>query len=205
MVNFGNDELKPHFIYCGDYYFESERYEIFEKMFLTKMKKFGIKSSMLTMLYMWRYNIITKEKANEASEGKLKDERGDYEVSINDDLEMFLNNILNSKEIKEEKVRSFYTPKLTEEELKLFEARDKNRLDIPYLDNTYYNHYITKNTLYSNKYRKWKLFEEEMKKTDSKSKYILCECLRLTYSLTLEEKKKKKFALKNFCNNISII
>ena len=64
---------------------------------------------------MCRQKLVTKEKAKEASEGKLKNER-DWrfeEVSINDDLEMFLTNILNSKEIEMEVVRSFHTPKLT--------------------------------------------------------------------------------------------
>ena len=81
------------------------------------MKKYEIQSSMLTMLSMWRWNLITKEKAKEASEGKLKNEMGwkDKEVSINDDLEIFLINLLNSIEIKEETVQSFFTPKLTRE------------------------------------------------------------------------------------------
>ena len=111
MISFGNVELMPHFIYSGNSYYQ----ENFKKMFLTKMKKFRIKSSILTMLEMCRQKLVTKEKAKEASEGKLKNER-DWrfeEVSINDDLEMFLTNILNSKEIEMEVVRSFHTPKLT--------------------------------------------------------------------------------------------
>ena len=63
MVNFGNDELMPHFIYCGSYYFDSPRDENFKKIILKKMKKFGIQSSMLTMLNMMRFNIVTEEKA----------------------------------------------------------------------------------------------------------------------------------------------
>ena len=108
MVSFGNDELVPHFIYCGKYYIWS-RVKNFKKMFLIKMKENGIKSSILTMLYMRRRNLITKEKAKEASEGKLKNESGwrGEEVSINGDLEMFLKNLLNSKEIKDEEVFSF--------------------------------------------------------------------------------------------------
>ena len=45
---------------------------------------------------MLRINLITQEKAKEASEGKLKNEiRWIYEeVSINDNLEMFFTHIL---------------------------------------------------------------------------------------------------------------
>ena len=68
------------------------------------MKKFGIQSSMLTILNMKRFELITKEKVKEALDGNfhgmLKDERGWGEISINDDLEKFRTNLLNSKEIK---------------------------------------------------------------------------------------------------------
>merc|ERR1712126_336966 len=100
----------------------------FKKMFLTRMKKYGIQSSILTMLIIGRYNLITKEKAKDASKGKLKNEELWGEISINDDFEMFLTNLLNSKEISEEEVRSFFTPKLTKEELKLVEVKNKEHL-----------------------------------------------------------------------------
>jgi len=125
---------------------------------------------------MYRRNLITKEKAKDASEGKLKNESGWYgeEVSINDDLEMFLTNLLNSKEIKmKEVVRSFYTPKLTNEELKLVEVKNREHL------NTYSDYYFGKNP---------DVDPEEMKKSDSISKYVHGECRRWTYSLTLKKK-----------------
>ena len=81
------------------------------------------------MLNMWHWNLITQEKAKEASEGKLKDILMWGEISINDDLEMFLTNLLNSKEIKKEGVVSFLTPKLTKEELKLVEEKNKDHLE----------------------------------------------------------------------------
>ena len=178
MVSFGNDELVPHFIYCGHYYIWS-RVENFKEMFLTKMKEYGMKSSIVTMLRMYRRNLITKEKAKDASEGKLKNDEDweDEEVSINDDLEMFLTNLLNSKEIKEEVVRSFFTPKLTEEELKLVEAKNKDHL------NSYSVHYRGRNA---------DVDPEEMKKSDSKSKYVHGRCWRRTFPLTLEKKNSVK-------------
>ena len=77
MVSFGNDELKPHFIYCGHYYqsinhgSKVDHLENFRKMFLKKMKTFGIQSSMLTIFRMERICLITEETAKAASEGKL--------------------------------------------------------------------------------------------------------------------------------------
>ena len=141
MVSFGNDELMPHFIYCGNYYrTKRERGENFKKIILKKMKKFGIQSSMVTMLELGRYELITKEKAKEVWDGKLENEIAptyfphriyqlqlfhaqnfalkflprnlsqpswrreisinDGKISINDDLEKFRRNLLNSKEIK---------------------------------------------------------------------------------------------------------
>ena len=160
------------------------------------------------MLYMYRRNLITKEKAKDASEGKLKNESGwgGEVVSINDDLEMFLTNILNSKNIKEERVESFFTPKLTEEELKLVEVKNKDHL------NSYLNYPIHG--------RNPDVDPVEMKKSDSTDKYLHGRCWRRTFPLTLEknteqeieeqeieeqeieEKTKNKKALKNCCNCI---
>ena len=44
---------------------------------------------------------------------------GNYDGSINEDLESFLINLQNQKEVKYESVEIFFTPKLTNEELKL--------------------------------------------------------------------------------------
>ena len=185
MISFGNDKLVPHFIYSGEYYICNERLANFKRMFLAKMKEYGIKSSILTILRMWRRNLITKEKAKDASEGKLKNENSAWryeEVSINDDLEMFLANLLNSKEIKEEEVHSFFTPQLTEEELKLVENKNEDHL------NTY---------LYHCSYGKNPDVDPvEMKKSDSESKYVHGGCWRRTFPLMLEKNKK------NCCNII---
>jgi len=62
ISDFGDDDLMPHFIYCGDYYFDGEeRREKLKGIILIKMRKYGIQSSILTMLEMWRRNLVTKE------------------------------------------------------------------------------------------------------------------------------------------------
>ena len=129
------------------------------------------------MLNMWHWNLITQEKAKEASEGKLKDILMWGEISINDDLEMFLTNLLNSKEIKKEGVVSFLTPKLTKEELKLVEEKNKDHLE------SYWAHFNGENP---------DVMPEEMKKSDSTSKYVHGTCFRFTFSLTLEEVERNR-------------
>ena len=125
------------------------------------------------MLGMLRQNLITKEKSKAAYLGKLKNEKAweNEEISFNDDLELFLSNLKNSKEIEFEVVASFFIPKLTNEELKLVESRDPEHL------NTYLDHYIGENP---------DVEDEEMKKSDSKSKFVHGRCIRLTFPLTLE-------------------
>ena len=95
-----------------------------------------------------------------------------YEGSINDDLERFFINLQNQKEVKEEDVFSFFTPKLTNEELKLVQEGNKEHLK------SYAYYYI--DGLNPD------VDVEEMKKSDSKSKYVHGYCERWTIPLTLE-------------------
>ena len=174
ISDFGQDDLMPHFIYCGFHYiYQWKQYDKLEKIILAKMRKYGIQSSILTMLDMWRLELVTKEKAKKAYEGKLKNERGwsKYEGSVNDDLERFLINLQNQKKVKEEDVLTFFTPKLTNEEFKLVQEGNEEHLK------TYYDHVLGRNP---------DVDVEEMNKSDSKSKYVHVACARLTIHLTLE-------------------
>ena len=126
---------------------------------------------------MYRGKLITKEKMKQAYQGKWKFENtSDYvAVSINDDLESFFENLQNQKTIKNERVRSFFTPKLTDEEMKLVEERNELHL------RTYENYYHGENP---------DVNDEEMKRSDSKSKYVQGLCARYTIQLTLESNEK---------------
>ena len=84
------------------------------------MKKYKIKSVMVTSVYLHRRNLITKEQMESYCKGKET-------YSVNDDLESFLENIRLGKEPNEE-VATYFLPKLTEEELELVEKRDKSYL-----------------------------------------------------------------------------
>ena len=126
------------------------------------------------MLYMERLNLITKEKVKKAYKGELKNESfwKDYEGSINDDLERFLINLQNQEEVKYEVVRSFFTPKLTNEELKLVQDRNEEHLK------TYWYHSF--NDVNPD------VDEVEMNESDSKSKYVHGTCHRETIPLKLQ-------------------
>ena len=161
----------PHFIYCGYHYSSLGGREKLKEIMLTKMRKYGIKSSILTMLNMVRRNLVTKETVKKAAEGKLKNDENwwFYEGSINDDLESFLFNLQNKNEIKED-VLSFFTPKLTNEELRLVQEGNVEHLK------TYNYHFLGLNH---------DIDVEEMEKSDSKSKYVHGWCRRRTIPLTL--------------------
>ena len=172
MVDFGKNDMMPHFIYCyGTYfYFDYGNFKKLKEIILKKMREYGISSSILTTLRMSRMNLITKEKSKEAAERKLNNdpEWERYKGSINDDLESFLNNLQNSNEIDYEDVESFFTPKLTEEELKLVEQKNEEHM------RTYVSSYSPDVDV------------EEMKKSDSKDKYLHSRCRRRTTYLSLE-------------------
>ena len=170
MVNFGANHMVPHFIYCIGNYFDGEEFKKLKEIILKKMQKYGMQASILTMLTMQRRNLITKEKSKLAAEGKLKNEPGwkYYEGSINDDLDLFIENLQNSNEAEEEEVYSFFLPKLTKEELKLVEEKNEEHM-MSY----------------------WSEFDadvdvEEMKQSDSKDKYVHSWCKRKTGHLSLE-------------------
>ena len=108
--------------------------------------------------------------------GSMKKEVFRLEVSINDDLEEFLINLQNQEEVKDERVKSFFTPKLTNEELKLVQEGNEEHLK------TYWDYYDGKNP---------DVDVEEMKKSDSKSKYVHGHCWRETIPLRLEASENK--------------
>ena len=169
MVDFGKNDSIPHFIYCyGDYNYKKEFTKL-KEILVEKMRKYGVQSAVLTLLAMRRQYLITKEKSKDVAEGKLKDDPlfKDTKGSINDDLDSFVKNLQISVEIDYEDVLSFFTPKLTKEELKLVEQKN-------------IEHMSTYCFMYPD------VEVEEMKQSDSKDKYVLSDCRRRTVFLSLE-------------------
>ena len=173
MVDFGNNDMMPHFIYCHG---SPICYGLFEKLkqiILKKMQKYGIQSAVLTTLVMTRKNLISKEKSEQAADGKLNNHPfwKTFNGSINDDLDSFVNNLQNSEDIDYEYVQSFFHPKLTKEELKLVEQKNRE-------------HMLTYGLGLAAD-----VSVKEMKKSDSKDKYIHFCCTRITDYLTLESEQ----------------
>ena len=166
-----NESSLPHFIYCSNWHYVFEK--DFEKLFLKKMKKYGIHTSVLTILLMQRNYLITKEKQKLAYDGKLKNKREwrYYAGSVNEDLESFITKIQNNEELTNEEVQSFFLPMLTNKELKLVEDKDQNHLASYYYHEMKWDHDVN---------------ADEMKKSNSKDKCLHCYCWRRTTSLNLE-------------------
>ena len=120
-MDFVTEDFVPHFIYCGDYYLLRGGVNRLEAIFLEKMRCYGIKNAILTRLGMIRLKLVTGETVKKAYQGKLKNDEDwvNYDGSIHDDLETFFCNLQDQKTIKIERGFSFFTPQLTEEELKL--------------------------------------------------------------------------------------
>ena len=144
------------------------------------MEKFGIQSSILTNLYMARYNLISKESVKKTYDGKFKNGIGcwDYREhiqSMNNDMERWLSDFQNGNFKKDEENSDFYyTPKLTNEELMLVEEGNKKHMM------SYLKYYDGRNA---------DVETEEMKRSNSKSKYVLCFGKRYTSFLTVEKSR----------------
>ena len=189
MVDFGKNDMMPHFIYCNEDMLNYYRIDKnLKKLILTKMRKYGLPSSIFTTLRMTRVNLMTKEKSKQAVEGKLKNDPDwkDYKGSINDDLDSFVNNFQNSEVVFED-VLSYFIPKLTKEELKLVEQKNNEHMM------TYVWEFDAD------------VSAKEMKESDSKEKYLHSECQRRTNYLTLESEQtlSKDIPFHDFSENSS--
>ena len=119
--------------------------------------------------------------------------------SINDDLESFFesfpNEVENSFDMvqneyrRSEDIRSFFLPKLTNEELKLIEEKNQDYLNTFGRFNSFYG--ISPD-----------VDVEEMKKSDSKDKYVHCQCLRRTIHFTLDVDERSVKVEEKCCCNI---
>ena len=179
ILDFGKDDLVPHFIYCGLHYnWNPASQNRLEKIFLAIMKRYEIQYAILTQLGMYRRKLVTKETVKKAYKGKLKNQQvwNYYKGSIHDDLETFFINLQDPKKIEKEYVASFFTPKLTAKELKLVEERNEQHLS------SYSRHFYGNNP---------DVDAEEMKKSDSRSKFVHGRCYRWTIPLALESNQKQ--------------
>ena len=144
------------------------------------MQNYGIKSTNLTTLCMVRRKLITKEKMEETYKGILRDgETRLFYGSIFDDLERFFRNSKGQNTIKCDICWSFFTPRLTCNEMKLVKEKNKNQL-----------------RTYSDSHNA-DVDVAEMKKSASGYKFLQAHCLRKTISLRTSDKPTIDAAAKN--------
>lgn len=126
---------------------------------------------MVTLLRLGRIHVITKETMTDFYKGKMSDGKSDKE-SANEDLESFLNRLRTAEHVKEEECVTYFLPKLNEHEVNLLGKSDEKYLK------TFGWYYKGEDP---------DVDDEEMSKSESKSKFIRCLCVRNTFELTLPE------------------
>ena len=135
------------------------------------MEKYKFKSVMVTTIYMWRRQLITKEEMEKYCKGEKLEKD-----SVNDDLESLFEDLRRGKE-PNETVPTYFLPRLTEEEMELVERKDQSYLAS-----------FTFGLLYSKK--------AYMKLSESDSKFVDGQGLRKTFTI----KNKSLQNISNCCN-----
>ena len=120
------------------------------------LEKCQARSAMVTLMYMCRHFLITKEKMEDICKGQ-----GRLKQSANDDIEALFADLQLGNEPRSYS-NTYFLPKLTHKEKQLVEKRDSNYLKTFSLLNPYID-------------------ENEMKMSESKSMYVRAWCTRETY------------------------
>ena len=174
------DDLKTHFIVAGNYYFWYAQRDRMVSIILNKMKKYGIKEAMVTIIQMTRWYLITKEKMEDYYKGKEK-QNGLDKKSVHDDLDSFFDKLQNGW-WGEEEVGTYFIPKLTEKEKKLVEEKDKDHL-MSYFDGRFGGDPDVS--------------KKEMDESESKSKFVRGSCERWTFILNTKKGTNKRIRKPN--------
>ena len=192
--------LNTQLIFAGDSFFGDYEVEI-----AYAMKVHNIRNIMVTKLNNERQHMITKEMMEIISKGEYYNVRigGDHftNKSVFDDLESFYKSVKfrNFRRACTNRyghpyfVQSYCLPKLTNTELKLMEMKDKDYLK------TFQN--TSRHTVYENVLNNENpdVDETEMKLSESKSKFVLVECNRWTFIMTMERKKPSIYPTRRDC------
>ena len=158
-------ELNTHFVYAGSYYnLHSKNFERYPIQILKGMEKYKIKSIMVTMMEMVRWNLITKEGMENYCKWKTP-----HTDSVNDDLEILFEDLQLGKEPVDRSI-TYFLPKLTNSEMKLVEREDPSYFE-KFFDGVFAD-----------------VSEAEMKLSESKSKFIRGHCYRRTFTIERDSK-----------------
>ena len=133
------EELKIHLVFASQYYLEIIPNSFYMTVkvedrlissILAGIKKYKINSVMVTIFFMRKRNIITKEAMEKYCKGEKYEKK-----SVNDDLKSFFEAIRLGKE-PDEYVQTYFLPKLTEEEMELVERKDTSYFET-YIEGAY--------------------------------------------------------------------
>ena len=141
-------------------------------MILEGMKKYKIKEAMLTLTYMRRMRLITKEKTDEYCNGKEVQKE-----SVNEDLESLIADIRLGKE-PDSMLETYVLPKLMERELELVEKQNHDFMDT----------FLMMMDADVNK--------AEMMLSESNSKFVISICRRKTSTLKTFKKSQNFICFK---------
>ena len=160
-----SEDLTLHFVYAGNLWGgDSDRLLSFIR---TGMEKHNIKEVMMTKLRMEKRNLIPKVNLESFCEGKKLRKK-----SVNEDLESLFEKIRLGKQPEFEEVRTYFLPKLTEEELELVEQKDPNYLGTFLWGIWNHNPDVDKSS---------------MKLSESDSKFVRGFCWRTTFKVEIEK------------------
>ena len=168
---------KSHIIYAGHVYMSEHGPSDFNSLMFEMMKKHKIKSSMYTIISMFKNHLVTKEVMEDYYKGRFKDENDFDKASVHDDLEMFFeaiklgNDCGNLESVVPPPLGMYCLPKLTEEELLLLKNKDEE--------------YLRGFAGFANGHGNPDVDEHEMKLSESKSKFAYCMCVRISNQFKL--------------------
>ena len=159
-----------HLVYAGYHYYSLVNYESrLKSFFLQGMKKYNIDKVMVSIIYMWRRDLITKENMlKRYNEKTYWDGFEDYRnKSVNDDLDSMFQDLCLGN-VPDDDLYTYFLPQLTEKELDLVENKDKTFMKT-----------FSKGIFADVK-------EAEMKASESDSKFVYGYGRRKTYILKIQ-------------------
>ena len=174
-------DSKIHLIYAGCYY--DEHLNMMKSFLVEIMAKYKILSLVVTLLRLGRFHVITKETMIDFYKGRMSDSKGDKE-SANEDLESFFGRLQHGVHIHEEEQVTYFLPKLSEIEVKLLEEENEEYLK------SFGWYYRGEHP---------DVDEDEMEKSESKSKFVRALCVRHTFELSPPVPYMKKSNTQTCC------
>ena len=157
--------VKTHIVVAGAYYSLHE--DKLESFILKGMETYNMRKVMVSIMDRSRENLITKEKMISYCKGEMLEKE-----SVNDDLDILFEAIGLGKKPTDQ-VEIYFFPKLTQQELKLVEKKDKKYM------NTFGTHLSAD------------VSKADMEASESNSKFVHGYGGRTTF--TIENSLKRKF------------